>query len=111
MGQQCSHLNEIKDVEASGPGCVECMAGHGRWGHLRRCVICGHVGCCDSSPNTHATKHARATKHAIVQSYEPGEDWLWCYFDEVAFELPNMTDSPSHPPGWSPGPPGRISRS
>jgi hypothetical protein len=85
------------------------MKNDGWWVHLRRCAICGHIGCCDSSPNKHATAHAQTTGHPIIQSYEPGEDWLWCYPDELMFELPDMQDSPSHPEGWSPGPPGKVS--
>ena len=108
MAVTCSHLDLIADVPPSGPGCVECMASGGRWVHLRRCTECGHIGCCDSSPNTHATKHSLATGHPIVQSYEPGEDWYWCYVDEAAFELEGGADSPSHPPGWSPGPPANA---
>ena len=69
----------------------------GQWLHLRRCMLCGHVGCCDSSPNRHASAHFRTTSHPIVQSFEPGEDWLWCYVDDVVFEVPSMLDSPSHP--------------
>ena len=108
MTQTCSHVDQIRTVAPSGPGCVECMASGGQWVHLRRCTICGHIGCCDNSPNRHATKHAHDTGHPIIQSYEPGEDWLWCYVDEVMFEIPTMTKSPSHPPGWSPGPPAKI---
>ncbi len=106
MADTCTHLDLIDvDVEPSGPGCVECLAEGGRWVHLRRCATCGHVGCCDSSPARHGSAHARATGHAIAQSYEPGEDWLWCYVDEVAIEIPELTPSTSHPDGWSPGPP------
>ena len=108
MTQTCSHVDQIRTVAPSGPGCVECMASGGRWVHLRRCTICGHIGCCDNSPNRHATKHAHDTGHPIIQSYQPGEDWLWCYVDEVMFEIPTMKKSPSHPPGWSPGPPAKI---
>jgi hypothetical protein len=68
-----------------------------RWLHLRRCAECGHVGCCDSSPNKHATAHFDAIGHPLVQSYEPGEDWYWCYADELMFEEPGARPSPSHP--------------
>jgi hypothetical protein len=106
MPATCTHLDLIDAaVEPSGPGCVECLAEGGRWLHLRRCATCGHVGCCDSSPARHGSAHARETGHPIAQSYEPGEDWLWCYVDEVAFEVSELTPSTSHPPGWSPGPP------
>jgi uncharacterized UBP type Zn finger protein len=84
----CSHLDQIKlEAPDSVPGCEDCLKTGDRWVHLRVCLSCGHVGCCDSSPNRHATKHARSTSHPIVQSAERGEDWCWCYEDEVAFEL------------------------
>ncbi|HEV8173355.1 MAG TPA: UBP-type zinc finger domain-containing protein [Actinoplanes sp.] len=83
----CTHLNEAKDVTPSGNGCVECLAIGGRWVHLRLCMTCGHVGCCDSSPNKHATAHYHTEDHPLVQSYEPGEDWWWCYVDQIAFEV------------------------
>jgi uncharacterized UBP type Zn finger protein len=67
------------------------------WLHLRRCAECGHVGCCDSSPHRHATAHYGDTGHPLIQSYEPGEDWFWCYVDEVAFEVDAFTPGPSHP--------------
>ncbi|MCU4183389.1 UBP-type zinc finger domain-containing protein [Acidiferrimicrobium sp. IK] len=97
MSDTCSHLDQITTPSASGDGCVECLATGGQWVHLRRCASCGHVGCCDSSPGTHATVHFRDTGHPVMQSYEPGEDWYWCYLDEVAFELPADGPSPSHP--------------
>ncbi len=84
----CSHLDQAEDVKPSGDGCVECLAMGSRWVHLRLCETCGHVGCCDSSPNKHATAHFHATDHPLVQSYEPGENWWWCYRDDVAFEVP-----------------------
>ena len=79
----CTHLNTIRKVHPSGTGCKECLEMGDTWVHLRLCLECGHVGCCDSSKNKHATKHFRATKHPIVQSFEPGEDWRWCYVDEI----------------------------
>ena len=81
----CTHLAGVNEhVEARTPqGCEECLKSHGRWVHLRLCLSCGHVGCCDSSPNRHATKHFHATSHPIVRSFEPGEDWRWCYVDEI----------------------------
>jgi uncharacterized UBP type Zn finger protein len=88
----CSHLNEIMDVTPSGNGCVECLASGDRWVHLRLCRTCGHVGCCDSSPNRHATAHYHGTDHPLITSYEPGEDWWWCYADQVAFETPGAPD-------------------
>ena len=84
---QCHHLNEIQKVTPSANGCEECLKTGSTWVHLRMCLICGHVGCCDSSPNKHATKHFHHTKHPIMQSHEPGESWYWCYVDELMFEL------------------------
>ena len=81
----CTHIDQIRDVTPDGTGCVDCLASGDGWLHLRLCMICGHVGCCDSSKNKHASKHARATDHPIVESYEPEEEWLWCFVDEVAF--------------------------
>ena len=93
----CTHLDTIADVEPSGTGCVECLATGGHWVHLRRCTECGHVGCCDNSPGKHATAHFHLTTHPIIQSFEPGEDWLWCYVDDLFFEIDEMSPSPSHP--------------
>ena len=77
------HIDQIRDVTPSSKGCEDCLKMGGRWLHLRLCLTCGHVGCCDSSPNKHASAHFRAVKHPIVQSFEPGEDWRWCYVDEA----------------------------
>jgi uncharacterized UBP type Zn finger protein len=85
----CTHLDQAEDVRPSGNGCVECLEMGSRWVHLRLCETCGHVGCCDSSPNKHATAHFHSTGHPLVQSYEPGENWWWCYADDVAFEVPS----------------------
>jgi uncharacterized UBP type Zn finger protein len=87
---RCAHLDtvEFREVPADVAGCEECLASGDRWIHLRMCAACGHVGCCDSSPNRHATAHHRATDHPIVRSAEPGEDWSWCYADELMFRLP-----------------------
>jgi uncharacterized UBP type Zn finger protein len=79
----CSHLGEIRPVKPSGTGCKECLEMGDTWVHLRECLSCGHIGCCDSSKNKHATKHFRQSKHPIIQSFEPGENWRWCYVDEV----------------------------
>jgi uncharacterized UBP type Zn finger protein len=87
-GPVCTHLGEVRDVAPGADGCEDCLASGGRWVHLRVCMSCGHVGCCDSSPNRHATAHYHATTHPIVQSFEPGEDWWWCFADGVAFEVP-----------------------
>jgi uncharacterized UBP type Zn finger protein len=96
MPDYCTHQDAIRTTGASGNGCAECLATGGRWVHLRRCTTCGHVGCCDSSPGRHATAHYASTHHPIVQSFEPGEDWYWCYIDDVAFERPGDGPSPSH---------------
>jgi len=79
----CSHLKSIHKVTPSGTGCKECLEMGDRWLHLRLCLECGHVGCCDSSKNKHATKHFHQTSHPVMQSFEPGEDWRWCYVDEI----------------------------
>lgn len=81
--QSCAHLGTVRPVIPSAPGCEECLAMGARWVHLRICMTCGHVGCCDSSPNRHATKHHVASGHPIVRSFQPGEAWGWCYPDEV----------------------------
>src|SRR5256884_1365389 len=79
----CTHLDQIRKVTPSADGCEDCLKIGATWVHLRLCLTCGHVGCCDSSPNRHATKHFRKIGHPIVQSFEPGEDWRWCYIDEA----------------------------
>lgn len=83
MAANCNHLNQVKDVSPTANGCQECLATGDTWVHLRMCLACGHVGCCDSSKNRHATKHFHDTGHAIMQSAQPGEDWRWCYIDEM----------------------------
>ena len=81
---RCPHLLDPRDVAATQrDGCEECLASGSSWVHLRRCTGCGHVGCCDSSPNKHATAHFRATEHPVVQSFEPGEEWRFCYVDDL----------------------------
>ena len=82
----CSHLDQIRDVKPSAAGCEECLKMKDRWVHLRMCLTCGHVGCCDSSKNKHATKHFHVTTHPLIRSIEPGEDWRWCYVDELLME-------------------------
>jgi uncharacterized UBP type Zn finger protein len=79
----CEHVAQIRDVKPSGNGCKECLGSGDTWVHLRLCLTCGHVGCCDSSKNKHATKHFAAVKHPIIRSFEPGEDWRWCYVDQA----------------------------
>ena len=88
MAQTCTHLDTVEDVVPSADGCEDCLRTGDRWVHLRLCMHCGHVGCCDSSPNKHATKHFHAhNDHPLVQSFEPGEDWWYCYVDDVVFEV------------------------
>ena len=83
LRRECTHLDQIDDVEPSAEGCEECLRIGDTWVHLRKCLTCGHVGCCNSSKNKHAHKHADEAGHPIVQSFEPGEDWRWCYVDEM----------------------------
>ncbi|USX50322.1 UBP-type zinc finger domain-containing protein [Lentzea sp. HUAS12] len=80
----CSHVRALPAsvVPESTEGCVDCLAlGERKWAHLRMCLSCGHVACCDSSPHRHATAHFRASQHPVMRSVEPGEDWRWCYVD------------------------------
>ncbi len=84
-GPRCTHLSSIDpNVAPRTPnGCEECLKTGSPWVHLRLCLTCGHVGCCDSSPNRHATRHFHETTHPIIRSFEPGEDWRWCYADRM----------------------------
>jgi uncharacterized UBP type Zn finger protein len=82
VSEPCLHVSELGPVTPSAAGCEDCLAIGDTWVHLRVCMTCGHVGCCDNSKNRHATKHYHATGHPIIQSFEPGESWLWCYVDE-----------------------------
>ena len=86
MSEYCAHVASIKNVNASAEGCEDCLMIGGRWVHLRLCLSCGHVGCCDSSPNKHATVHYKATEHPMIRSFEPGEEWGYCYIDEAFYE-------------------------
>jgi hypothetical protein len=89
MAATCTHLDQIELFEPAGAiaGCEECLKTGDRWVHLRLCQTCGLIACCDSSPNQHASKHAAASGHPIARSVEPGEDWSWCYVDEVMFRV------------------------
>ncbi|NEW96675.1 UBP-type zinc finger domain-containing protein [Rhodopseudomonas sp. BR0G17] len=87
MAQRCRHLLGIHDVIPHSLGCEECLELGDPWLHLRVCRTCGHVGCCDQSPNRHATKHFHATGHPIIEAYDPPEGWGWCYVDELIFDL------------------------
>ena len=82
----CTHVEGLRPVRARSTGCEECLKMGDTWVHLRLCLTCGNVGCCDSSKNKHATKHFHATRHPVIRSLEPGEHWMWCYVDELAFE-------------------------
>jgi len=86
MPKPCAHFHEIKKVKPNTTGCEECLAMGDTWVHLRLCLTCGHVGCCDSSKNKHTTKHYHATKHPMVRSFEPGEGWGYCYPDDLFYE-------------------------
>jgi hypothetical protein len=96
-------------VPPTGSGCVECEAGGGWWLHLRRCAQCGHIGCCDSSPMQHASGHAAATGHPIIQSFEPGESWFWDYTRNEYADGPVLADPQHHPVEQTvPGPRERV---
>jgi uncharacterized UBP type Zn finger protein len=96
----CTHLDHVRITELpeSVDGCEECLATGGQWLHLRICLECGRVGCCDDSPNQHASAHARENEHPIIRSLEPGEDWSWCYPDELAMRIPAVHGSTRIPP-------------
>ena len=103
MDDACKHLRKLfavgrGPVEPREAGCAECLAMGGTWVHLRLCMDCGHVGCCDDSPHRHATKHFHATQHPVIKSYEPGEGWAWCYVDEVMLDaVPSFPgETPEH---------------
>lgn len=83
---QCRHTQQPQEVSYAEQVCPECVKLGDSWAHLRICMLCGHVGCCDSSKNKHATAHFRSSGHPIIKSIEPGEDWAWCYVDEVFLE-------------------------
>jgi uncharacterized UBP type Zn finger protein len=83
VADTCTHLDQIHAVKPKTQGCEECLKMGDTWVHLRLCLSCGHVGCCDSSRNRHATKHFHATTHPICRSLEPGEDWRYCFVDDL----------------------------
>lgn len=96
-------------AKPSGTGCLECLAEHGWWLHLRRCAQCGHIGCCDNSPKRHATAHFRTTGHPIIRSFEPGEPWFYDYRTEQFLDGPTLAAPLSHPDDQPvPGPKGRV---
>jgi uncharacterized UBP type Zn finger protein len=82
MTAKCAHVDEIRVTKTDKHVCEDCVKIGGRWVHLRMCMVCGHVGCCDSSPNKHATRHYAQTGHPVMRSVEPGEGWIWCYIDD-----------------------------
>jgi Zn-finger in ubiquitin-hydrolases and other protein len=96
----CTHLDHVKVTELpeAVDGCEDCLAEGTRWLHLRICLECGHVGCCDNSPRHHGAAHWEATGHPIMRSIEPGEDWSWCFADELAMVIPDVHGSPRIPP-------------
>ena len=100
MSEVCTHLDEVTvhELPASVDGCVDCLRDGGKWLHLRICLSCGHVGCCDDSPSRHATAHAHEASHPLIRSLEPGEEWSWCYDDEVAMVVDGVSGETRIPP-------------
>ncbi len=96
----CAHLDHVRltQLPDAVDGCVDCLASGGRWLHLRICLECGHVGCCDDSPGRHATAHARGREHPIIRSLEPGEEWSWCYPDQLAMLIAEVQGTTRIPP-------------
>jgi uncharacterized UBP type Zn finger protein len=112
MAAECDHLRQLgtrhrRAVQPSGPGCKECLETGDFWVHLRLCMACGHVGCCDDSPNRHATTHFHGTGHPVIKSFEPGEDWGWCFVDETATDV--IPSFPQESPARHLSPPSRNS--
>jgi len=98
--KHCTHLDQVTvtQLPESVAGCEDCLASGGEWLHLRICLSCGHVGCCDDSPNRHATAHAHASEHPLIRSLEPGEEWCWCYVDEAGMLIPQVQGRTRIPP-------------
>ena len=96
----CSHLDQIQvtQLPPSVDGCEECLAMGDPWLHLRICLECGHVGCCDDSPNRHASGHSNDSGHPLIRSLEPGEDWSWCFVDNLALLIPDVQGETRIPP-------------
>jgi uncharacterized UBP type Zn finger protein len=96
----CSHLDHvhIRELPDSVDGCEECLASGDRWVHLRICLECGQVGCCDSSPNRHASAHAESSGHPIMRSLQPGEEWCWCFVDQIGLLIPEVQGETRIPP-------------
>ena len=91
MKKRCRHLKKIQDIEPKSSECEACKISGESWKHLRMCMTCGDVGCCDQSKNTHARKHFEETGHPVIKSLEPGEDWLWCYKDKIYLKMPRVS--------------------
>jgi uncharacterized UBP type Zn finger protein len=100
MAATCTHLDhvEITELPESVEGCADCLATGGVWMHLRICLECGKVGCCDDSPNRHASAHALSSEHPIIRSIEPGEDWSWCFPDHLGMRIPEIRGATRIPP-------------
>jgi hypothetical protein len=100
MAASCSHLDTITvtTLPAEVAGCEDCLREGTKWLHLRICLECGHVGCCDDSPQRHASAHARGASHPLIRSLEPGEEWCWCFVDEVAMLIPDVEGTTRIPP-------------
>jgi len=96
----CSHLDQVQITElpASVDGCEDCLRDGGKWLHLRICLTCGHVGCCDSSPGRHASRHAEAASHPLIRSLEPGEEWSYCFIDDAGMLIPEVRGTTRIPP-------------
>jgi uncharacterized UBP type Zn finger protein len=86
MSENCTYLDQVRDVTPASNGWEDCLRIGGWRVHLRVCMSCGHLGCCNDSPNRHATAHFRSTGYPVIESYEPGEDWWYCYLDDLAFQ-------------------------
>jgi len=99
-GPECTHLGtiEVLELPEAVDGCDDCLREGGVWLHLRICLECGHVGCCDDSPGRHASAHAGTASHPMIRSLEPGEDWCWCFVDELAMRIPQITGQTRIPP-------------
>jgi uncharacterized UBP type Zn finger protein len=97
---ECTHLGtvQITELPAASDGCEDCLRLGGVWLHLRICLQCGHVGCCDDSPGRHASVHAATTSHPLIRSLEPGELWCWCFVDQMAMIVPQISGSTRIPP-------------
>lgn len=97
---ECAHLDHLRITELPDEvaGCEECLVEGTGWVHLRICLECGHVGCCDNSPGRHATRHFESSSHPVIRSIEPGEEWSWCYVDELPMIIPEVVGQTRIPP-------------